>query len=85
MLAFAKHYLSVDSGTTTPEEDALYHLLGAGQARRVLTLARGDAKDTLCVKPVEVQPSSPEADQELLAEAGSVTMTNASATAAGRD
>jgi hypothetical protein len=51
VLAFAKHYLTVDSGAATPEEDFLYHFLGAGQARQVLALARGDARDTLCVKP----------------------------------
>ncbi|WP_157174358.1 peptidoglycan-binding domain-containing protein [Thiocystis violascens] len=53
VLAFAKYYLSLDSGATTPEEDYLYHFLGAGEGRRVLALARGDARDTLCVKPVE--------------------------------
>ncbi len=53
VLAFANHYLSIDSGAATPEEDYLYHFLGAGQARRVLGLARGEARDTLCVKPVE--------------------------------
>lgn len=54
VLAFARHYLSVDFGAVTPEEDYLNHFLGEGQARRVLALARGDARDTLCVKPVEV-------------------------------
>ena len=54
VLAFAKHYLSVDSGATTPVEDYVYHFLGASQGRRVLALARGKARDTLCVKPVEV-------------------------------
>jgi len=54
VLAFANHYLNVDFGGATPEEDYLNHLLGAGQARRVLALARGEARDTLCVKPVEV-------------------------------
>ena len=53
VLAFAKHYLSVDSGATTPEEDYLFHFLGAGQGKRVLELARGEARDTLCVKPNE--------------------------------
>jgi len=53
VLAFAKHYLTVESGAATPEEDFLYHFLGAGQARQVLALARGEARDTLCVKPLE--------------------------------
>ena len=43
VLAFAKHYLSLDSGATTPEEDYLFHFLGEGQGRRVLALARGEA------------------------------------------
>lgn len=54
VLAFAKHYLSVDSGATTPEEDYLFHFLGAGEGRRVLALTSGEARDTLSVKPVEV-------------------------------
>ncbi|WP_296808830.1 peptidoglycan-binding protein [Thiocapsa sp.] len=58
VLAFAKHYLSLDSGATTPEEDYLFHFLGAGEGRRVLALARGEARDTLCVKPVE-EPTAP--------------------------
>jgi hypothetical protein len=53
VLAFAKHYLSLDSGATTPEEDYLFHFLGAGQGKRVLELARGEARDTLCVKPTD--------------------------------
>ncbi|MFB1497011.1 peptidoglycan-binding protein [Thiocapsa sp. C4-3m] len=58
VLAFAKHYLSLDSGATTPEEDYLFHFLGAGEGRRVLALALGEAQDTLCVKPVE-EPTVP--------------------------
>lgn len=54
VLAFARHFLSVDSGAASPVEDFLFHFLGAGQARRVLTLARGDARDTLSVKPAVV-------------------------------
>jgi hypothetical protein len=57
VLAFAKHYLSLDSGATTPEEDYLFHFLGAGEGRRVLALARGEGRDTLCVKPVEDPPA----------------------------
>jgi hypothetical protein len=53
VLAFAKHYLTVESGAATPEEDFLHHFLGSGQARQVLALARGEARDTLCVKPTE--------------------------------
>ncbi len=65
VLAFAKHFLSLDTGATTPEEDYLFHFLGAGQGRRVLELARGEARDTLSVKPVEaplapMEPSAPE-------------------------
>jgi hypothetical protein len=57
VLAFAKHYLGLDSGATTPEEDYLFHFLGAGEGRRILALARGEARDTLCVKPVEEPPA----------------------------
>lgn len=53
VLAFAKYYLSLDTGATTPEEDYLFHFLGAGEGRRVLALARGEARDTLCVKPAD--------------------------------
>ncbi len=53
VLAFAKHYLSLDSGATSPEEDYLFHFLGERQGRRVLALAQGATRDTLCVKPVE--------------------------------
>ena len=67
VLAFAKHYLSLDTGATTPEEDYLFHFLGAGQGRRVLTLARGEARDTLCVKPVEVPTPALEEKPELSA------------------
>ncbi len=63
VLAFAKHYLSVDSGATTPEEDYLFHFLGATQGRRVLALARGEARDTLCVKlPPAEDPEGAPAD-----------------------
>ncbi len=58
VLAFAKHYLSLDSGATTPEEDYLFHFLGEGQGRRVLALARGEARDTLCVQMLDA-PTSP--------------------------
>ncbi len=66
VLAFAKHYLSLDSGATTPEEDYLFHFLGEGQGRRVLALARGEARDTLCVQmldapaaPLDTRPEAP--------------------------
>jgi hypothetical protein len=61
VLAFAKHYLSLDTGATTPEEDYLFHFLGAGEGRRVLELARGEARNTLSVKPVEtpLEPLGP--------------------------
>ena len=66
VLAFAKHYLSLNSGATTPEEDYLFHFLGEGQGRQVLALARGEARDTLCVKglaapatPLDTPPEAP--------------------------
>ena len=66
VLAFAKHYLSLDSGATTPEEDYLFHFLGEGQGHRVLALARGEARDTLCVQmldapatPLDTGPNAP--------------------------
>ena len=69
VLAFAKHYLSKESGATTPEEDYLFHFLGESEGRRVLALARGPARNTLCVKPVEkpvpledVEPALADAD-----------------------
>lgn len=68
VLTFAKHYLSVQSGATTPEEDYLYHFLGAGRGRQVLALARGEARDTLCVKPMEAPVPPIETLPELLAE-----------------
>lgn len=49
VLAFAKHYLSVESGAKTPEEDYLFHFLGATRGREVLKLAQGASRDTLCV------------------------------------
>jgi hypothetical protein len=77
VLAFAKHFLSVDSGASTPEEDALLHLLGAGQARRVLALARGRTRNTLCVKPVKGQP--PRLNRRRAATGDAVSMTRARA------
>lgn len=80
VLAFAKHYLSVESGATTPEEDYLYHFLGSGQGRRVLALARGAARNTLCVKPVEVplpQSDTPPALAEVSEQAPSITTATA--------
>lgn len=56
VLALAKHFLSLDTGATTPEEDYLFHFLGAVQGRRVLELARGEARNTLSVKPQEAPP-----------------------------
>jgi hypothetical protein len=64
VLAFAKHYLSVDNGAATPEEDYLFHFLGEKQGRRILALARGEARDTLCVKPVEPPTPAPETNPE---------------------
>ena len=50
VLAFAKHYLSVESGATTPEEDYLFHFLGETRGRRILALANGEAAHTLAVR-----------------------------------
>lgn len=70
VLAFATIYLSKASGATTPEEAYLYHFLGEGMGRRVLALARGEARNTLSVKPAEPEfpdpldsPDSPLVDQ----------------------
>ncbi len=59
VLAFAKHYLSVETGAKTPEEDYLFHFLGEGQGRKVLALARGEARHTLAVKQSEAPRLSP--------------------------
>jgi hypothetical protein len=80
VLAFAKHYLSLDSGATTPEEDYLYHFLGAGEGRRVLALARGEARDTLCVKPVEVPVPFPDTALALAADLGESAIVRAQTT-----
>ncbi|WP_201218877.1 peptidoglycan-binding domain-containing protein [Halochromatium roseum] len=53
VLAFAKHYLSVDSGAKTPEEDYLFHFLGEKRGRQILALARGEARHTLSVAPAQ--------------------------------
>ncbi len=49
VLAFAKHYLSLDTGAKTPEEDYLFHFLGEQQGRQILALARGEARHSLSV------------------------------------
>lgn len=49
VLAFAKHYLSVDTGAKTPEEDYLFHFLGEQRGREILALARGEARHSLSV------------------------------------
>jgi hypothetical protein len=51
VLAIAKYLLSRDSGAANPVEDYLFHFLGPEQGRRILTLARGDDRDTRAVKP----------------------------------
>jgi hypothetical protein len=71
VLAFAKHSLGVESGATTPEEDYLFHFLGEGQGRRVLALARGEARNTLAVKPAAT-PSVEERTPGLLAGEGAL-------------
>ena len=70
VLAFAKHYLSIESGATTPEEDYLFHFLGEGQGRRILALARGEAQYTLCVKPVAPATPAQDTGPELFTGAG---------------
>ena len=72
VLAFAKHYLSLASGATTPEEDYLFHFLGEGQGRRILELARGEARNTLCVKPVGTQTPAQEPGPGRLAAEGTL-------------
>lgn len=62
VLAFAKYYLSLDSGATTPEEDYLFHFLGEGQGRRILALAWGEARDTLCVQRLDAPASPPDTE-----------------------
>ena len=79
VLAFTKHYLSVDTGATTPEEDYLFHFLGEGQGRRILALARGEARDTLCVKPVEAPVPALEPLPDLLAGDAAPSAMNAAA------
>lgn len=83
VLAFAKHYLSVDSGATTPEEDYLFHFLGEGQGRRILALARGEARHTLSVKqPPPPPPLIDETPTELAdADDGVVPLITAAALA----
>ena len=72
VLAFAKHYLSLESGAATPEEDYLFHFLGEGQGRRILALARGEVRHTLCVK--RVGPPAQEPGPELLAGQGALAL-----------
>jgi len=59
--ALAKYLLSKDSGATDPVEDYLFHFLGAAEGRRILTLARGEARNTRSVKPPPAsdQPTQP--------------------------
>ncbi|WP_295386544.1 peptidoglycan-binding protein [uncultured Thiodictyon sp.] len=80
VLAFAKHYLSVANGATTPEEDYLFHFLGAGEGRRVLALARGEARDTLCVKKIEAPAAPLETGPELVTVDGGIVTIPARAT-----
>ena len=74
VLAFAKHYLSIESGATTPEEDYLFHFLGEGQGRRILALARGEARHTLCVKPAAPATPAQEPIPGLLAGDGTLAL-----------
>jgi len=57
VLAFAKHYLSLDSGARTPVEDYLFHFLGETRGRQILALAQGEARHTLSVAPPAPDPS----------------------------
>ena len=81
VLAFAKHFLSRDTGATTPEEDYLFHFLGAGEGRRVLELARGPARDTLCVKPRAGSLDPLSSPSELLAAEARLAVMKATAMA----
>ena len=74
VLAFAKHYLSLESGAATPEEDYLFHFLGEGQGRRILALARGEARHTLCVRPVAPPTPAQGPGPEMLAGDGSMAL-----------
>ncbi len=83
VLAFAKHYLSLDSGATTPEEDYLFHFLGEGQGRRVLELGRGEARDTLCVQrldapatPMDTGPKAPGGEAKIAAGQGATQISS---------
>ena len=69
VLAFAKQYLSVDSGARSPVEDYLFHFLGAEEGRRVLRLARGEARNTLSVKPAVRPVAAPNTSPTVAASA----------------
>ena len=58
-LALSKFLLSKTSGARSPVEDYLFHFLGAGEGRRILALARGDARNTRTVKPKPPEPLEP--------------------------
>jgi hypothetical protein len=57
VLALAKYLLAKDSGAADPVEDYLFHFLGPAEGRRILTLARGDDRDTRVVKPPPTPPT----------------------------
>jgi len=58
--ALAKYLLSKDSGAADPVEDYLFHFLGVAEGRRILTLARGEARNTRSVKPPPPPDQSPQ-------------------------
>jgi hypothetical protein len=70
VLAFAKHFLSVESGATTPEEDYLFHFLGETRGRQVLALANGEAAHTLSVKQPDATLEGIAAEMAALNPAG---------------
>lgn len=70
VLAFAKHFLSVESGATTPEEDYLFHFLGETRGRQILALANGEAAHTLSVKQPDATLESIATEMATLNPAG---------------
>jgi hypothetical protein len=56
VLALSKYLLSKDSMARDSVEDYLFHFLGPGEGRRILTLARGGARNTRTVKPKPPEP-----------------------------
>jgi len=62
VLALSKYLLSKHSRARSPVEDYLFHFLGPSEGRRILALARGDARNTRTVKPKPPEPPAQEGD-----------------------